>query len=311
MGFNMVDDVVGGDSDRARLLRRAISIAVDYEEFISIFANGRGESAQGPIPPGIFGHVPGEAGINHYVYDWQNNKAIRKPIEIAKELMTKAGYPNGRDETTGKPLTLNLDTPAAGPGTKARFDWLRKQFAKIGINLVVRATDYNRFQEKMRKGTAQIFQWGWNADYPDPENFFFLLYGINAKVGHNGENAANYQNDEYDELFNQMKSMENGEARQAVINDMVEIVRRDAPWLWGFHPVGFSLHHGWYKNSKPNLMANNTLKYKRIDPESRYEKQQQWNQAVWWPVVVIILILIFVILPAAISYRRNETRSIS
>ena len=68
MGFNMADDLVGGDSERARLLRRAISIAVDYEEYISIFANGRGRPAQGPIPPGILGHTPGKAGINPYVY---------------------------------------------------------------------------------------------------------------------------------------------------------------------------------------------------------------------------------------------------
>jgi oligopeptide transport system substrate-binding protein len=71
-------------------------------------------------------------------------------------------------------------------------NWMRKQFAKLGIELVVRATDYNRFQEKMRKGTAQVFMWGWNADYPDPENFFFLLYGPNRKVD-GGENAANYK----------------------------------------------------------------------------------------------------------------------
>ena len=310
MGFNMADDVVGGDSDQARLLRRAISIAMDYEEFISIFANGRGEPAQGPIPPGIFGHVSDEAGINPYVYEWKQNKPVRKSIEHAKQLMVEAGYPNGRDEKTGKPLILNLDTPAAGPGTKARFDWIRKQFAKLGINLVVRATDYNRFQEKMRKGTSQIFQWGWNADYPDPENFFFLLYGPNAKIDHNGENAANYQNDEYDRLFNLMKSMENGPERQVVINDMVEIARRDAPWLWGFHPVGFSLHHGWYKNSKPNLMANNTLKYKRIDPVLRNEKQQEWNQPVWWPVALLIILLLLILTPAIISYRRKETRAV-
>ena len=310
MGFNMADDVVGGNSERAILLRRAISIAVDYEEYISIFANGRGQPAQGPIPPGIFGNIPGAAGINPYVYKWQDGKAIRHSIEHAKELMVQAGYPDGRNQNDGKQLVLNLDSPAAGPGSKASFDWLRKQYAKLGINLVIRATDYNRFQEKMRKGTAQIFQWGWNADYPDPENFFFLLYGPNAKLEHNGENAANYKNAEFDKLFNQMKSMSNGSKRQEMINKMVEIVRHDAPWLWGFHPVGFSLHHAWYKNAKPNLMANNTLKYKRIEPRLRSDSRAMWNQAIWWPVVILILLVLLVLLPAVISYRRKERESI-
>jgi len=311
MGFNMADDIVGGDSERTRLLRRAISIAVDYEEYISIFANGRGKPAQGPIPPGIFGHIAGEAGINPYVYYWENDRAVRRSIEDARELMQKAGYKDGINQVSGKPLVLNLDTPAAGPGSKATFDWLRKQFSKLGINLVVRATDYNRFQEKMRKGTAQIFQWGWNADYPDPENFFFLLYGPNAKIDHNGENAANYKNEKFDLLFDQMKSMKNTPDRKKLIDQIVELVRYDAPWLWGYHPVGFSLHHEWYKNAKPNLMANNTLKYKRIKPEIRKEKRVIWNKPIWWPVAFVFITMIIILLPAFISYRRKENELIS
>ena len=52
-GFNMLDPIVGGDGERAAKLRQAISIAVDFEEYISIFLNGRGIPAHGVIPPGI------------------------------------------------------------------------------------------------------------------------------------------------------------------------------------------------------------------------------------------------------------------
>jgi ABC-type oligopeptide transport system substrate-binding subunit len=51
----MKDAVVGGSSERARKLRQAISIAVDVEEYVSIFLNGRGIVAHSPLPPGIFG----------------------------------------------------------------------------------------------------------------------------------------------------------------------------------------------------------------------------------------------------------------
>lgn len=305
-GFNMHDEVVGGDSERARKLRLAIAIAVDFEEFISIFANGRGVPSQGPVPPGIFGYKDGEAGINSYVYDWVNGKPKRKSIDVAKALMVEAGYPGGRNQDTGNRLVLNLDTPAAGPGSKANFDWLRKQFSKLGITLVIRSTDYNRFQEKMLKGTAQIFQWGWNADYPDPENFLFLLYGPNAKIGVNGENAANYTNKEFDRLFDQMKNIRNGEERQLLIDRMVEIARKDSPWLWGYHPVAFSLHHGWYKNAKPNLMANNILKYKRIDALERKAQREKWNKPVWWPVILFITLMFSVVMPAFYYHKRRE-----
>ncbi len=305
-GFNMVDPVVGGDSERARLLRRAISIALDFEEYISIFANGRGIPAQGPLPPGIFGYREGCAGVNEYVYECRDDRLRRRPLAEARALMREAGYPEGIDPQTGNALVLYLDSPAAGPGSKAQFDWLRKQFSRLGIQLVIRATDYNRFQEKMRKGTAQIFQWGWNADYPDPENLFFLLYGPNAKVESGGENAANYMSAEFDALYGRMQSLPNGSQRAEVIDRMLAIVRRDAPWIWGFHPVGFSLYHSWYGNAKPNLMANNTLKYKRVDPAAREQKRRAWNRPLLWPLWLLLGLLVASIVPAWMSYRRRE-----
>jgi ABC-type transport system substrate-binding protein len=306
IGFNMRDPVVGGLSERARKLRQAISIAVDTEERISIFNNGRGIPAHGPIPPGIFGYREGAAGINPYVYDWVEGQARRKSIDEARRLLAEAGYPNGRDAATGRPLVLYFDTAAVGADAKSRLEWLVKQFRKLDIELVIRATDYNRFQDKMQKGTAQIFEWGWNADYPDPENFLFLLYGPNSKVGHNGENAANYQNPEFDRLFERMKNMDNGPERLRIIDEMVDIVRRDAPWIWGFHPQAFGLYHGWLSNAKPNLMANNTLKYLRLDPARRERARRQWNEPVLWPLAAVGLVFVLGAWPAAWAYWRRE-----
>ena len=341
LGFNMRDPVVGGDAERARLLRRAIAIAVDYEEYIAIFANGRGLPAQGPLPPGIFGYREGEAGINPFVYRWQpheladkreqeesdltyyqrkENKekpltpakrasqAVRRSLDEAQALMVQAGYPGGRDPATGQALNLYYEAVASGPDDKARLAWLRKQFAKLGIELVVRATDYNRFQEKMRLGTGQLFTWGWHADYPDPENFLFLLYGPNGKVASGGENAANYANPEFDRRFERMKDLDDGPERQALIDEMIAIARRDGPWVWGYYPKAFSLHHGWLSNLKPNDMANNTLKYRRLDPALRQRQREAWNQPVLWPLWLGVGILILAVLPAILGYRRRERR---
>jgi len=273
-----------GRSERARKLRQAIAIAVDFEEFISIFANGRGIAAQSPIPPGIFGYREGEAGINHFVYDWVDGAPKRKSIETARRLLAEAGYPDGVDAQTHQPLVINLDTTASGVGDKSRLDWLRKQFAKINVQLVARSTDYNRFQDKIRKGDTQMFYFGWNADYPDPENFLFLLSSAQAKVSKGGENAANYDNPEYEQLFEKMKNMENSPARQAIIDRMLEIVRRDSPWLWGYHPKNYVLQHGWLSNVKANVMANNKLKYWRVDAKQRDVMRREWNQPALWPL---------------------------
>lgn len=311
LGFNMQDATVGGDSEQARKLRQAISIAVDYEEYISIFMNGRGVVAQGLIPPGIYGHGEDQTGINPTVYNWAGGRAQRKPLEAARHLMAEAGYADGIDPKTREPLILYFDTTSVSIDDRPRMNWYRKQLEKLGIKLVIRATDYNRFQQKMRTGNAQLFIWGWNADYPDPENFFFLLYGPNAKVTHGGENAVNYQNPEFDRLFEQMRNMENSEQRYRIIQQMQAIVREDAPWVFGFHPKNFSLYHGWYKNLKPNLMANNQLKYTRIDTVARAERRAQWNQPLFWPLLLALALFVLALMPALTAYRRRTRKTLS
>ena len=101
------------------------------------------------------------------------------------------------------------------PERKPEIDWVVRQFAKLDIQLEVRATDNNQFQDKVRKGKHQVFWLGWNADYPDAENFLFLLYGPNSKSVSDGENTANYQNPEYDKLFAQLKTLDDGPEKQA------------------------------------------------------------------------------------------------
>ena len=317
MGFNMLDPVVGGKDgvgeERARKLRQALSIAVDQEDFISIFLNGRGIPAMGPLPPGIFGYGQGEAAINPVVYDWVDGQARRKPVAEARKLLAEAGWPDGRDAQTGEPLVLNLDTVPGGMGNKSTLDWLTRQFAKLDIQLVVRSTDSNRFQEKVRKGAVQMFFLGWNADYPDPENFFFLLAGSESKVAHGGENAANYGNAEFDRLFAEMKNMEsagpNAAHRAALIARMNRLVQHDAPWIFGYHPKSYTLSHSWLHSRKPMGVGNNALKYQRLDVAERERRREEWNKPVLWPLVGLLAALGVALLAAVLAYRRRERRT--
>lgn len=304
MGFNMLDKVVGGNSKRARLLRRAIAISLNYEEYIAIFLNGRGLIAQGPIPPGISGYVGGEAGINPYVYQWVDNKAKRYSIAHAKALMKEAGYDGKRE------LILNYDVPGGqAPEQKAQFAWFRKQFKRIGISLNIRATQYNRFQEKMRTGSAQLFSWGWHADYPDPENFLFLLTSNNAKALTGGENAANYQNKSYDKLFDQMKNLHNGPQRDAIIKQMVSLLQKDGPWVWGFYPKTLVLNQGWVSPTKLATIGSSTMKYVAINTEKRESDIIRWNQPKFWPLALIVLLFLIFLTPVAYSYWRRLNHS--
>lgn len=298
LGFNWLDPVVGAgktaaEHERNRKLRQAISIAVDWEEQIAIFEKGQGEAAHGPLPPGLFGYrADGPAAFNPVVYRKdENGRIVRRSIEDARRLMREAGYPDGRDVKTGRPLVLNFDWQSAAPGSKAFLEWFTRQFAKIGIQLEVRATDYNRFQDKMMNGTAQIYYWGWIADYPDAENFLFLLYGPNSKVGSTsgGENASNFCNAEFDRLFEKMRTEENGPEKAALIDRMIRIAQTEAPWSFGYYPRQAAALHGWVKNAKPTQTVRDNVQYMAVDAKARAEKIRAWNMPVLWPALIILL----------------------
>jgi ABC-type transport system substrate-binding protein len=302
IGFNMLDPVIGqGDTpeqqQRNRRLRQAISIAIDWEEFSKIFPKKSGETAMNPLPGGL-------NPVTHRIVDGQ---IVRRPIADARQLMAEAGYPDGRDAKTGRPLVINYDYYALPtPERKAEIDWVVKQFAKLGIQLEVRATDNNQFQDKVRKGKHQVYWLGWLADYPDAENFLFLLYGPNGKTRSDGENTSNYENAEYDALFAKLKLMDDGPEKQKVIDRMSEIVQQDAPWSFGYFPYSSAAVQGWLHNARPTVLIRDPGRYMRMDTAVRAAKVAEWNRPVWWPLVLVVLALAALVWFALRSFRLRE-----
>jgi hypothetical protein len=89
---------------------------------------------------------------------------------------------------------------------------------------------------------------------------------------------------------------------------MIDVVREDAPWVFGFFPVSYGLYHDWYKNIKPMAISKNRLKYKRIDADRRETKREQWNDPIWWPVFVGLGLVVAGSIPAIVTVRRREQK---
>jgi ABC-type transport system substrate-binding protein len=313
IGFNMLDPVIGkGDTPeqqvRNRKLRQAISIAMDWEDYSKVFPRKAGETAMGPLPAGIVGSHHGQPeDLNPVTHKRVNGLLVRRSLDEAKQLLAEAGYPDGRDAKTGLPLVVIYDFYAPPtPERKPEIDWVVKQFAKLNIQLEVRATDNNQFQDKVRKGKHQVFWLGWLADYPDAENFLFLLYGPNGKTRSDGENTANYENPEFDRMFGQLKVLDDGPEKQALIDRMVKITQEDAPWSFGYFPFSSAAVQTWLHNARPTVLIRDPARYYRLDVAERVKRQNEWNHPVWWPAVLGSAALIGVLLFAVRSFRRRE-----
>jgi ABC-type transport system substrate-binding protein len=240
--FNMNDPVVG----RNKLLRQAISLALDQETFNELFYNGRAISAQGPIPPEIEGYDPNF-----------KNPYRQFNVAKAKELLAKAGYPEGKGLAPIEYATVADSTH------RQISEFLEKQLAAIGVKLKVNNYSWPEFQASVKNRKGQMWGFAWGADYPDAENFLQLFYSKNASPG---PNDSNYSNPEFDRLYEKTLGMPDTPARTAVYRQMVKIVVEDCPWIFGAHRIAFNLVQPWLKNYKVHDLEHSRAKYYRVDP---------------------------------------------
>ncbi len=294
--FNMDDPVVGGYSARARHLRQAISMAIDEHEEIDLETLGLGTPAQWLVPPGLFGYDP------NYTNPYRVFNLIK-----AKALLAQAGYPNGVDPETHRRLVLYYDnsyTDAAGRQTLALH---LRELDALGIDVVSRSFRYNVFQDHVNNGQFQFANWGWVADYPDPENFAFLLYGPNKRPG---PNESDYNNPEYNSVFEQMQTMNDTPQRARLIAELRNISARDCPLIYQRHSETYALVQPWLKNFKPNPIALDSPEYYRINGQLRAKLQNQWNRPTVWPLVMGVIVILVSAVPALNVVKRRANRHV-
>lgn len=246
-------------------LRRAISCALDVEEMIYRFFRNRAIPANGLIPPEMEGYLEDDPLLKKY--------PIRNCQHIVPELLKQAGFPKGIDPKTKENLTIRL-TAVANTGSTSVYQFYTESLAKFGIKLKVDLYDAPTFFEKRHKREFQIAGWGWGADYPDPQNFFQLFYSRNIETGYN---EAGYKNEEFDQLYEKLLIETNIQNRKKIIYRLNELLLRDLPVAFSFHPVTFSIQWQWVEPIIPHPLDLNQLKYRNIDPELRYKKWLELN----------------------------------
>ena len=183
-------------------------------------------------------------------------------------LLAEAGYKNGIDPTTSTPPEAELRHPATTAAANLQFEFLATAWRQLGLDVEINATTYNQFQDKIRRGAYQIFNWGWVADFPDPENFLFLLECENARSKSGGPNTANFCN----RRVRPALPRDEGPAEQrrsapALIRRMLAILEQERPWIELYHEEDYTLSHAWLVNSKPMGISYPAYKYKDVEPE--------------------------------------------
>lgn len=252
VGFNMKDELFQGQ--RGRLLRQALSAALDRDAWIQTFNNGAGVKMTTLLPPGL-GDRP---KVDRFKFDHD--------VKKAQDLLTKAGYPGGQ----GLPV-LHFDLRGMSSTNRQLGEFMTQQWARLGLKIEVIPNTFPAFLEKAKQGRLQIYYGGWSLDYPDAENVYQLLYGKN---GSPGPNDSQFDHPEFNRLYEQMAVLEPGPKRAVLVRRMDEIAQEESPWAWGYFESVYSVSHPWLLNYRADDMIYTKFKYVRIDPElkKRYKR---------------------------------------
>lgn len=247
LGFNMEEPVIGNNKP----LRQAISCAINRREYIELFTNNRGEAAYGFIPPLMKSYNPQISRIAQTQYNTQK----------ARQLLREAKKIHG-----GKIPKLIISMPGTDIVVRQQGQFYTRALKDVGLDVEIDYMDWPTFQNRVKTKSAQIFQLGWIADYPDAENFLQLFYSKNVSPG---PNNFNYSNSRFDKIYEQIAVMPDGPERTKLYQKAEQIVVQDCPAVFLLHGVAFVLHHDWVYNYKPHAFGYGLAKYRRIDNAQR------------------------------------------
>ena len=118
-------------------VRKAISFAINRDEFIKTFADGKGEWALAASNPGLFS-------------DEEVKQVVKYDLDQARRLLAEAGHTNGVD------LTMFYATNQYGVQHRLKHELLQAQLKKAGINITLKGTDGATEGKLRRTGDYQI-----------------------------------------------------------------------------------------------------------------------------------------------------------
>lgn len=231
-------------------VRQAMSMAYDVDKAIEIFYNGRAIAAQTVLPPGLGGFDPN-----------YKNPYGQYDLAKAKALLAEAGYPDGK----GLP-TFKYQLYSAAATVRQMAEYYANAMKDIGIKVELIPGDWATFLDRVDNHECELGGMAWGADYPDGQNFLQLQYGPNMAPG---PNSSNYDNPEFNALYDKAVIMQQGPERDAAYAKLAQMAAEDCGLRLGVHRLIYSLKNPWLRNWQYRDIGAGYSKYYDIDLEAK------------------------------------------
>lgn len=216
-----------------KTLREAVQMALDDETMCSVIVGGLYTSGYSVLPSNL------DYGYENLTDPYSYNQ------EAAVELLDEAGIVDtngdGIRELDGQEVVLHYVTYE----NRCLDDFaeaIQQQLAEIGIGVDLEIGDSARQWDSYQSGDFDLNGSNWTTvGTGDPTEY------LAAWCSTSGSDYCGYQNDEYDQLFNQLSTTFDEDARRDIIQRMQQILIDDA----------VVIVHGYYNSSM--ISRNSTI----------------------------------------------------
>ncbi len=215
-------------------IRRAVAAAIDRSKYRKLKAGLLHEANQ-VIPR----DVP--------LYD-PNFKGQEESYEAALAHMANAGYAyDPISKKGGYPGVIPYYTyPQSYPEYSGQV--LQQQLATIGLRIELRLVSYPAYLAlTRRRGRVAISPQGWQADYPDPSDFFEALFHSKSIADEDSNNTSFYKNAKVDDVLDRAHGELETATRARLYGEANRIICDDAPWAFAYASRRYEVHHPYLR----------------------------------------------------------------
>lgn len=218
-------------------VRKALSLAIDRDYVSNTVMQGIGAPAGNFVPQGV---SDAEAGTYFEDVTRKNNggdffniKNHEADLAKAKELLAKAGYPDGK----GFPVVEYMTNDAGH--NKAVAEYLQSCWKELGVNMDIKIVEWGTFAPTRRAGDYLTARDAWSLDYDDPSNLLNLMKSTS------GNNNAQYKNPDLDKLLDEANATLDVKEHYAKLHEAENMILEDA----AIAPLNYR-NEFWLQNPK-------------------------------------------------------------
>ncbi|MDD7400985.1 MAG: ABC transporter substrate-binding protein [Eubacteriales bacterium] len=193
-------------------VRKAFAYVIDMPKIVEAVTSGLGQVATGPMGPNIKYSLSKD--LEPHEID----------LEKAKELMKEAGLEDG--------FKVTLSTNEK----KERVDMaqiIKNMLEPLNVEVEIEILEWSAYLDALSNGDVEMFQIGWSPAVPDPD--MALWAPLSSFTIGEGANFSRYNNPKIDELLLKGRSLEDGEEREKVYEEIQNIILDDQPWIFEYN----------------------------------------------------------------------------